>query len=555
MPWTNVRWNVNKDLVAGLRLGLVASLLGCFSLTALPLRAAPASPATRPDLRPVAPPAPSDTDRRRAAQLARKAEELLEQKKLQEAEKLLRQALALDPNDSTNLYNLSCIRAQQNSPDEAMDYLEKSADAGFTDFIHIGLDPDLGPLRDLPRFKQFMAHKESYQRKAADHAIAMLKSRFGDSYLYEVDESDKLVFATNIDRATLDDLKHNLEAQAHSQWAQIFDHRPDEFVTIVVPSLGDYRKLVRMPGVGGFYNNEAKMLIAEHLGQVMTHEFTHALHAADRAPLGQDHPIWLAEGLASLYEAATFEGKDHDELTPHDNFRLMFLQNAARGQRLLPLEHLLRMKQPEFISRANLAYGQSSSVLLYLYEHKLLKQFYDAYKTGFDNDSTGKQAIERVTGQTLGEFEKTWMAWMVHRVPPSANTGPDAAVMGARLGDANDGLKLESIIAGGPAETAGLKVDDLIVGIGNVEVRDLQSFGPLMNSHKPGEQVSVKIRRDGKYLEVPLTLGKRSAVLAAIEGRVTPGRGGVKMPGPATRPATAPSAVPTTRPAGVHQQT
>ena len=165
-----------------------------------------------------------------------------------------------------------------------------------------------------------------------------------------MDDADKLVFATNIDRATLDDLKHNLEAQAHSQWAQIFDHKPDEFVTIVVPSLADYKKLVRMPGVGGFYNNEAKILIAQHLGQVMTHEFTHALHAADRAPLGQEHPIWLAEGLASMYEAATFEGKNRDELIPHDNFRLTWLQNAARGHSLLPLAHVLKMKQPEFIS-------------------------------------------------------------------------------------------------------------------------------------------------------------------------------------------------------------
>jgi tetratricopeptide (TPR) repeat protein len=531
-------------------------LLGFLLPGASGSRAAPPTPpATQPALRPVTRPAgPSDADRRRAAQLSRKSIELLEQRKLDPAEKTLRQALELDPDDSTNLYNLACTLALKNSPDDAMDYLEKSADAGFTDFIHIGQDSDLESLRELPRFKQFMARKDAYQHKAADHAVAALKSRFGDSYLYEVDDADKLVFATNIDRATLDDLKHTLEAQAHSQWEQIFDHKPDEFVTIVVPSLADYKKLVRMPGVGGFYNNDAKILIAQHLGQVMTHEFTHALHAADRAPLGQDHPIWLAEGLASLYESATFEGKNHDELIPHDNFRLTFLQNAARGHSLLPLAHLLKMKQPEFISRANLAYGESSSLLLYLYEHQLLKKFYDAYKTGFDTEPTGKAALEQVTGKSLDDLEKSWTTWMVHRTPPSLTTGPDGPFLGAHLvADANDGLKLESILPGSPAEKAGLKTGDVLVGIGDVEVRDMQSFGPLMNTHKPGDEVSVKVRRDGKYLDVPLTLAKRSTVLSAIEGPRGQRRN-VPNP-PATRPTTNPSGSPTTKPEGARQQT
>ncbi len=361
-----------------------------------------------------------------------------------------------------------------------------------------------------------------------------------------MDEADKLVFATNIDRATLDDLKHNLEAQAHSQWAQIFEHKPDEFVTIVVPSPADYRKLVRMPGVGGFYNNEAKILIAQHLGQVMTHEFTHALHAADRAPLDQEHPIWLAEGLASLYESATFEGKNHDDLTPHDNFRLTFIQNAARGHSLLPLAHLLKMKQAEFISRANLAYGESSSLLLYLYERQLLKKFYDVYKAGFDQEPTGREALEQVTGQSLDDLEKSWTTWMLHRSPPVLTTGPNGPFLGVRLApDTNDGLKLEGILPDSPADKAGLKVGDVLVGIGDVEVRDMQSFGPVMNTHKPGEQVSVKVRREGNYLDVPLTLGKRSAVIGAIEG--PKGRGGTNASAPVTRPSTSPSAEPTTR--------
>ena len=67
--------------------------------------------------------------------------------------------------------------------------------------------------------------------------------------------------------------------------------------------------------------------------------------------------------------------------------------SRRRNNRLIPLEKLLKMNQKEFIQRATLAYGQSSSVLLYLYEKGLLKKFYDTYKAGYDMDPTGRQAL------------------------------------------------------------------------------------------------------------------------------------------------------------------
>ena len=327
-------------------------------------------------------------------QLTRRSIALLEQRKLDEAEPVLLQAVSLDPTSYINLYNLACLKALRGQADIALNYLEMAAEAGYTDFIHLGIDPDLTSLRDLPRYRTFVAKKPLYQRRAADRALASLKQQFGDGYLYELDEQDKLIFATNVDRETLDALKKSLKAQARSQWAQLFEHRPDEFIRVVVPSPQDYKKLIRMPGVGGIYMDGSKLLIAQRLGQVMTHEFTHALHAADRAPLDQEHPIWLVEGLGSLFEASSFEGPNHDVLVPHDNFRITYLQHAASGSdsKLIPLEKLLKMEQPEFVNKANMAYGESSSFLLYLYEQKQLKPFYDAFKKSYDADPTGRAA-------------------------------------------------------------------------------------------------------------------------------------------------------------------
>src|SRR5262249_673464 len=154
-----------------------------------------------------------------------------------------------------------------------------------------------------------------------------------------------------------------------------------------LPSPEDYKQIVTKPGVGGFYNHDNRILIAQRLGQVMTHEFTHALHGADLDKLGQEHPTWVCEGLATLYESAHFDG---EQLVPAENFRLPYLQHAMRTHRLIPLARLINMEQKAFVANATLAYGQSGSLMLYLYEKKLLKPFYDAYKTTFEKDKSGK---------------------------------------------------------------------------------------------------------------------------------------------------------------------
>jgi hypothetical protein len=142
------------------------------------------------------------------------------------------------------------------------------------------------------------------------------------------------------------------------------------------------------------------------------------------APLGQEHAIWIIEGLGSLFEAARFEG---EKLVPHDNFRLNYLQRMAKVKKLIPLTKLSDMKQPEFVAKADLAYGQSSSVMLYLYEQGLLRKWYDAYKEGFDKDASGRTAIEKLSGKSFEEFEKDWLAWMTARPPWRATPAPMAS--------------------------------------------------------------------------------------------------------------------------------
>jgi hypothetical protein len=473
------------------------------SLTAAPATAPATGPATQPAAR------PSPEDHRRMLALSRRSIELIKAHRLDEAENVLLEALALFPGHSTNLYNMACIKALKGRSEAALDYLERAAVEGFTDFLHIGRDPDLDSLRDLPRFRDFIARAEQFKLVAAERMIRWLQGEFGEGYIYEIDADSKLIFATNTDAATLAILKQTLVRQAHSQWQDLFEHRHEQYIAIALPSASDFRTIVRRPGVGGFYNHENRILIARNLGQVMTHEFTHALHNADTDPLGQDHAIWVAEGIATMYEAGRWvDGR----LIPADNFRLPYIQRSARQNRLIPLARLLAMDQKAFVANATSAYGQSGSIMLFLYEKGLLRKFYDTYKKTFNQDRTARLALEQATGQKLADFEKQWRAWMLSRQAPPMSTGEDGPILGIRFMEANDGLRVEGVIPRGPADRAGIRPGDLVVGIDEIDVRDTFSLIPLLSARQVGDEVLVKLRREGKYLELEVTLAARNTV-------------------------------------------
>jgi hypothetical protein len=484
---------------------LVAAIAVGGVIAAPPLTTTAKSPTSRPAPPPLT---PEERKQKQVLGLTRRSLELLKVKDYARAEDVLMEALALNPDQPTNIYNMACVKALTNRPDQALLYLERAVNAGFTDFLHIEHDEDLNSLRERPKYKELVAAKDQYQRKDAERAVASLRAQLGNKYLFDLDAEAKLIFAANTDAQTLAAVKKWLGMQARSQWAQLFEHRPDQYVAIVLPSAEDYRKIIKRPGVEGIYVHGSRMLIAKRLGQVMTHEFTHALHAGDLDPIGQEHPIWIVEGLASMFEAGQFEG---ETLVPKDNYRLWYLRAAARMNKLIPLEKLITWDQKQFIGNPNMAYGQASSVMLYLYEQGLLRQFYDGYKADFAKDPSGKWTLERITGKTIREFDRDWQAWMVRRTPPPTNTGPDGAFLGVQFAQGNDGLKIEQVVPQGPAAAAGVKVGDVIVGMNELDVRDQQSLVPLLKEFKPGDSVVFKLRRGEAYLDLPLKLGKRGA--------------------------------------------
>ena len=69
----------------------------------------------------------------------------------------LDQAVALRPQDYAVLYNAACGYTAAGNYDRALDLLERAIGTGKGYRVWLENDPDLDPLRKLPRFQQILA--------------------------------------------------------------------------------------------------------------------------------------------------------------------------------------------------------------------------------------------------------------------------------------------------------------------------------------------------------------------------------------------------------------
>jgi 2-alkenal reductase len=70
------------------------------------------------------------------------------------------------------------------------------------------------------------------------------------------------------------------------------------------------------------------------------------------------------------------------------------------------------------------------------------------------------------------------------------------------------GVYITKVSSGSPADHSGLKVGDIITQVGDVTLDDTHSYINTLYSHKPGEQINLTVVRDGKTMQVQITLGE-----------------------------------------------
>ncbi|MCB8823166.1 Do family serine endopeptidase [Microvirga rosea] len=86
------------------------------------------------------------------------------------------------------------------------------------------------------------------------------------------------------------------------------------------------------------------------------------------------------------------------------------------------------------------------------------------------------------------------------------------------------GVLIASVDPGGPAEKAGIRLGDVVIGFNGNPVESGRDLSRAIAAAKPGTQVSVAVHRDGRSQDLSLTIGPRPDASAGQGSPEPPGR-------------------------------
>lgn len=99
---------------------------------------------------------------------------------------------------------------------------------------------------------------------------------------------------------------------------------------------------------------------------------------------------------------------------------------------------------------------------------------------------------------------------------PATQEAPSTPGYGAYMGTIPDmtpqpfGVRITGVRENSPAEKAGLRAGDILVELGGTEIADLYAYTYALRSHKPGDEVTVVVLRNGERLTFKARLGVRN---------------------------------------------
>jgi serine protease Do len=97
-----------------------------------------------------------------------------------------------------------------------------------------------------------------------------------------------------------------------------------------------------------------------------------------------------------------------------------------------------------------------------------------------------------------GKVTRGWLGVYIQPLTPDA--AENLGISGRR------GALVSDVTSGGPAEKAGIRSGDVIVGFNGKEIRDEHELPQAVASTKPGKTVDVRLLRDGKETTVAVTI-------------------------------------------------
>ena len=166
-------------------------------------------------------------------------------------------------------------------------------------------------------------------------------------------------------------------------------------------------------------------------------------------------------------------------------------------------------------------FGASDHAAFYVRDIPVLHFFtnvHDDYHRPTDDwqkiDAAGITKVAAVVAAVARDVAGRPAALTLRRAPPPAPRGVGGGY-GAYLGSIPDftpvpfGVKLSGVRAGSPAEQAGLKAGDVIIGFDEEPITDLQAMTDALRARKPGDAVRIKIQRGDQEMVLNAVLGTR----------------------------------------------
>lgn len=431
-------------------------------------------------------------------ELCRRADKLMDEKKVDEAinvlKKVLEKVLADKPDYRRALYGMACAYSLKKKKSKALDYLEEAVEAGY-DAIHtVERDPRLKYIRKHRRYKAIIKRKDKIQLKGARKRAKAMESQKDPGDLLEIDQELKIIWAVGRPKHVYEELKKEFKNIAGSLNKTLFEHKRDYYILALISH-----------GWGGFYNHQQKQLCVPHEGLHLIHEYVHSLHYADSDYRGQQHPGWISEGFATLFEtSAIIDG----ELKPMPNFRLGTMKKILNTGSYVPWEEFFKMKGFGGLNK----YAIARYMFYYFYEKGKLKKWYDTYCATYEKDPTSKLAVEKVFGKPLAEVEKDFKKWVPNAPggfkPPKGT--PYLGVNYKFLGDTLVGITISKVRPDGPADKAGMKPGDVINRFAGKKYTNVDAFKMALSRQKVGKKVKAVVFRGKKKvtLRVRMVAGK-----------------------------------------------
>jgi serine protease Do len=83
-----------------------------------------------------------------------------------------------------------------------------------------------------------------------------------------------------------------------------------------------------------------------------------------------------------------------------------------------------------------------------------------------------------------------------------------------------DGVKIVEVLPGGAADKAGFEEDDVIVAVETKRITDAESLFKALQTTKPGQTITVRVKRSSEEVVLHPTLGKRPADRADFQNQL-----------------------------------